>query len=78
LFSSLVTLPTAIVIVILLFNYFNPFRAPRITSRAYDSLISVDGFFLVQCPFSVDSDVEISYFYLWGQNQGRAKSTNLI
>uniref|UniRef100_A0A8R7UPQ4 Uncharacterized protein n=1 Tax=Triticum urartu TaxID=4572 RepID=A0A8R7UPQ4_TRIUA len=43
-------------------------------------LLSVDDFFLVQCPFSMVSKREISHFYLWSHshNRGRGKSMNLI
>jgi hypothetical protein len=37
--------------VILLFNYFNHFRAPHITSKAYDSLIICGQFLSRSMPF---------------------------
>jgi hypothetical protein len=75
--SSLVTLPTAIVIVILLINYFNHFRAPHITSRTYNSLIIYEQFLSHSMPFfSRLKDRIFSIFYLWRHNQDCVKSMN--
>ena len=50
----------------------------RVTKEENDLFDIMDDFFLVQCPFSKVSKIEIFYFYLWGHNRGRGKSMNLI